>query len=432
MGIIIFLIGVGVEALLAVFCLTTSSYQCKVKSIARIVELVCFVVFAAIGIIEWSIRYYALAALLLTLALLSVISLIRRKKEERKFRVVRVILYAAGISMLIFAFTLPAIIFPQYKEIKPTGAYTVESAVYTYTDTERIETYGEAKSSRKLNIELWYPHDAEGVYPLIVFSHGAFGIRSSNETLYRELASHGYVVCSIDHTYHCLYTTDVEGNKTQIDKGYMKEVSAEDAQSDRQKSYEYYQKWMSVRTADIDFVIDQIINNTRSDNAAVYKLIDIEKIGVMGHSLGGSAALGIGRVRAGIGAVIALESPFLCDIEGVRDGEFVFVDKSYPVPLLNVYSDSSWDIIANRPQYAQNQALLSDTPKDVFNVHIKGSRHIGLTDLSLSSPYITRMLDGQKSSLTVEECLKTINKLTLDFFNCYLKGEGRFSTEETD
>lgn len=74
-----------------------------------------------------------------------------------------------------------------------------------------------------------------------------------------ELASHGYVVCSINHTYQCFYTTDEDGHTTLMDKGYMNEIKAENARSNRQQSYEYYQKWMKIRTGDINFVIDYIL-----------------------------------------------------------------------------------------------------------------------------------------------------------------------------
>jgi isoform II. len=210
----------------------------------------------------------------------------------------------------------------------------------------------------------------------------------------------------------------------------MKELSVEDAVSDRQQSFEYYQKWMKIRTDDINFVIDYILAETKNNASdTVYKLVDTAKIGVMGHSLGGSAALGIGRMRKDISAVIALESPFMCDIEGVENGEFVFKDEVYPVPILNIYSDKGWSILETLPQYAENYAMLSDTRATAFNVHISGVGHLTLTDLALSSPILTRILNGQKSTTDTEYCLKVINKVCLEFFNCYLKEEGKFTVE---
>lgn len=208
----------------------------------------------------------------------------------------------------------------------------------------------------------------------------------------------------------------------------MQELFAEDPQSDIQQSYEYYQKWMKIRTDDINFVIDYIMTEVENNNAdMVYKLVDSAKIGVMGHSLGGSAALGIGRMRDDVTAVIALESPFMFDIEGIENEQFVFTDKIYPVPLLNVYSDSSWGILGERPQYAANYRMLFDTDATGFNVYISGVGHLALTDFALTSPFLTRILDGKKPTTETVYCLKTINKICLEFFNSYLKENGEFT-----
>jgi predicted dienelactone hydrolase len=40
-----------------------------------------------------------------------------------------------------------------------------------------------------------------GRLPVIVFSHGAGGHRSETTIVVQELASHGYVVVTVDHTY---------------------------------------------------------------------------------------------------------------------------------------------------------------------------------------------------------------------------------------
>ena len=260
------------------------------------------VLFAVLPIIDWSFRYYTLVAFLLFLAVIGAVTLIRKKEEKREYKAVRVVLKALGMTVLIFAVTLPAIIFPQHKSLETTGENQVATATYTYTDASRVETYTNTGENRKLNVEFWYPEDYDEsslrTCPLIIFSHGAVGIKSSNESLYNELASHEYVVCSIDHTYQCLYTTDEKGYTTWINMGFIQELNVEDAKSDRQQSYAYYKKWMEIRAGDINFVIDYIHNEAEKDDAeTVYKLVNNEKIGMIGHSLGGSAVLGIGRMR---------------------------------------------------------------------------------------------------------------------------------------
>jgi len=393
----------------------------------RIGAFATFVLLTMTSIIEWSPRWYAFAALLLIWALLGAIALGRKGLDGAAFRTGSVIKNGVLAFLAVLLALSPALIFPQYKPPQTTGAYDVETVTYTYTDEDRDEMYSDTGGPRRLTVQYWYPENAADKCPLIVFSHGSFGVKSSNLSLYRELASHGYVVCSIDHTYQCLFTSDTDGRVSLIDRGFMREILAEDAERDKTQSYEYYQKWMGVRTGDLNSVVDYALNQAASsDPDPVYALIDTTKIGVMGHSLGGSAALGIGRTRHDVGAVIALESPFMCDIIGVENGQFVWNEETYPVPVLNIYSDSSWSRLDQLPQYEANAELLADTNAISYNVHMRGAGHLSLTDLALTSPLLTRILNGRKAGIDTHYCLTTISRLALDFFDCYLKGRGTF------
>ena len=232
MGIWIFLTAAVVEIIFAGFCMRTESTQQRVRSIIRIAAFICFVVFTSSSLVVWSFQYYTLAALLLVFAILGAVALIRNRREKRPYKASRVVYKAIGMTMLIFLVTLPAILFPQHDLIKPTGAYQVATANYSYTDTKRIETYTDTGEYRMVNVQMWFPKDAEEEFPLIVFSPGAFGGKTSYQSLFNELASHGYVVCSIDHPYQCLYTRSEKGHTILIDLGYVKEISNENASID--------------------------------------------------------------------------------------------------------------------------------------------------------------------------------------------------------
>ncbi len=429
MGLFIFVAVVIAEVAFATLCIRTRSNQTRIKSQARIAALAGLLLLAALQMIEWGLSYYFLTAVLLFLAAVGAASLIRKKTRIKPYSAVRVVMKAAGMTMLFFVATLPAIIFPEYKMVPTTGKYQVATVSYTYTDTSRTETYTNTGAKRKLNVRLWYPGNVGGRYPLIVFSPGGLSEKLSNESLMNELASHGYVVISIDHTFQSLYTTDADGHTTFVDLGYMKEVNAEDAHSNKQQSYALYQKWMTLRMADIGFVIDRTLAEANNGHAdAVYKLVDPSNIGVMGHSLGGSAALGMGRARRDVKAVMALESPFMYDIKGVEAGKFTFNQDAYPVPVLNVYSGGSWSHLGEWAQYAENYRLVSDPGATAFNVYIRGTGHLDLTDLAISSPILTRLLNGQASATDTRYTLKVINKVSLEFFDTYLKGPGTFSS----
>ena len=370
---------------------------------------------------EWSFRWYGVAALLCLGAMLGIRKLLIRNKIEKEYRAGRIIFRAVIVLLLVLIAIAPLLLFPPYELPPVTGQYQVGTVQHTYVDEGRIETYATSGANRKLNVECWYPENGNGRYPLILFSHGGLGIRSSNESLYFELASHGYVVCSIDHTYHAFWTRGEGGKLTFVNPDYFRELQSEDASANKQQSLAYYQEWMAIRTGDINFVLDTILQQAADGAPAVYGLVDAEKIGVMGHSLGGTAALGIPRQREDIGAVIALESPFLYDIIGVADDEFVFVDQAYPVPVLNIYSDAAWDHLSDWPQYARNYAFLVDPPAAAFSLHLGGAGHFSLTDLALTSPLLVRLLEGKQPAMDSETYLKALNAACLSFFDRYLK-----------
>lgn len=396
----------------------------RTRAAVRIALLAGFGVLVLTGVLEWGPRYYTLAGTLAAFALAGGITLTRRSPDEARHRPVA---RFAG-ALLVFALaSAPVIVFPQHPPPKATGPHSVARLVEHLTDASRVEKFSEDGRARQLVVEYWYPEASDSTFPLVVFSHGATGVRSSNESLFQELASHGYVVASIDHPYHALITTDAEGRTIGIDSGFLQDLRNEDARKDPAGSLASYRAWMGLRMADLSFLIDYVRDSTDAPGAArPFGLVDADRIGVMGHSLGGSAAVGVGRERDDIGAVIALEAPFMTEIVRVEDGAFVWNDAPYSTPLLNVYSDSSWSHLDDWPQYAQNQRQLASPDPDVHSVHLAGVGHLGLTDLSLTSPLLTRLLDGVPSERSAAENLAALNGLCLRFFDAYLKGSGTF------
>lgn len=425
---IMFFALVGIEIALALKSIHEQAVCQNLKNYVRIAEFLVFASLALTSVIPWGFQWYLAAIYLAARAVTALVSIIKRK--ERSYRAKKLIFNTAGALILVFFALLPAYLFPEYHIIPVTGEYEVGTATYTYIDENRIETYTHGGWKRNLTVSFYYPQAMEGQCPLVVFSHGGMGIRASNTSLYHELASWGYVVCSLDHTYQCLFSRDAGGHTTFISSDYMQDLNREDTESNPEKSFEYYSEWMKIRMGDLDFVINYILAQAAVGNEdEVYKLVDGAKIAVMGHSLGGAAALGIGRARSDIKAVMALESPFMFDIIGVEKGEFIWNEADYPIAVLNVYSDSAWPLLDRRRQYAENYRLLAAADADTFNAYIKGAGHFTLTDLPLRSPLLARILNGRAATTETEYCLKTVNRLALDFFDCYLKGEGPFACE---
>lgn len=435
MGNILLGILIAVELAFCVWNITKRDFHTYEKSIVNIGLLLVLFILGVTGIVDWGFRYYMLGLVLLIQAALAVRKLYLIKRSEREndgdaegkpathiisksvWRVVgKSILYATALTL--------AILCPQYKLVPQTGSYTVETATATIIDENREQPYG-AEEKREVNVEFWYPENDGNseTYPLVLFSHGAYGVKLTNESLFRELASHGYVVCSIDHPYHSFFTVNDKKEVTIVSQEYLRQYQEFASTADPNVGYPYIREWMDIRTADMELVLDSILSD--EDIAGLTEIrgrIDTDTVIAAGHSMGGAAALSLGRTREEIDAVIALEAPYFGDIIGVEQDMFVWTDADYPVPVLNIYSDSSWGSFSDSVTYVQNERMLEED--GTRNVHIEGTRHLGLTDLSLLCPMAVELLDGEKSQRDAHEVLAEINKEVLSF----LMEEGIFLT----
>lgn len=327
-----------------------------------------------------------------------------------------------GICIAIGTLLLLMVILnPGLSSVKTTGPFSYDSVVLQLNDKSRFETYTDNGDCRKLSVIVYYPtgkYVKENSCPFVLFSHGGISIKTSNVSLFEELASHGYIVVSIDHTYQAL-STMIDGKKIRIDSGYMKELNAEDSHKDIADSYICYQKWMGIRTGDINFVIDTFILEAKKSDNGFYSLIDSQKIGLAGHSLGGSAVLGVAHQRKDISAVIALEAPYMCDITGYTGDEFTWNTAPYHCAIMNIYSDTGYPLVGNDNKYVQNANYLYNK-ENVEYYYIQGSNHFSLTDLVRTSPMLCSFLGGGYSRPGYET-LQFINEKSLDFFDKYLR-----------
>lgn len=430
MGIVILSIILIVEIAFLINALKTRSNQTAIRNIIWVSAFGTFILFSVIHVITWSFRYTLFALVLMVYSISGIIGLIRKKEDNKNFTKVRIIRKAIGSALLLSIAIVPSILFPHYELIPASGDLNVTTVTYTYTDKNRIETYDESGEYRKLNVEFWYPENGMGSYPLIIFSHGMYGVKTSNESLFRELASNGYVVCSIDHTYHSFFTKDNDGKITIVSREYLNQYQIANETKDAKTVLPLIEEWMKIRTDDMNFVIDTILENVASNSAqAVYTQIDSSSIGISGHSMGGATALGVGRQRGGIQAVMSLEAPYFGDIIGAKGEKFIFTKDEYPIPVLNIYSDGTWGILSENTTYTQNERFLNDADSITYNVHIKGAGHMTLTDLSLFSPILSNILQGGSVKVDARECLETINELALNYFDTYLKGTGSFNPQ---
>lgn len=424
---VILIMLIMVEISFLVWSLFKKSTLKREKSVAGIALFVLFLILAVSPIIDWGMKWLMLSLILGIGALFGVLAIIRRKVNQEAGKV-KIIFTFIGRIVLIGIALFPILLFPQYDQPIITGNYGVATKSFTLTDQARNEDFTEeANDKRKVTIQFWYPSEeseqgqiSDGTkFPLVIFSHGAFGLRSSNYSTFQELASNGYVVCSIDHTYHAFMTQQEDGKAVITDMDFMNDaMKASNGELSSEEIYELEKEWMELRTGDMAFVFDYIKNSfAKNDKDGIFDRIDLDHVGLFGHSLGGATAAQIGRECKDIDAIIVLDGTMLGEISGFENGKELINDTPYPKPLLNFYSESHYSGEFSDNLYPNRVA--QENAVDAYQVVIKDTEHMNFTDLPIVSPFLANLLGT--GTVDPKECTETINKIILEFFDHYLK-----------
>ncbi len=367
-------------------------------------------------------------------------------KAKKKNKGCLVGLAIAGVLLLLLVLgimLLPRFLFSDYEGLPTTGSYEVRMTQAILVVESRVESFETDGSKREVPAYFFYPDTQEGSFPLVVFSHGAFGYYQSNTSTYMELASHGYVVVSLDHPYHSFFTTDTDGKTIIVNMEFMQQVMASNGEDmSEDEIIRTSRSWLDIRNADINFVLDSIKSaqngipsswhisddTARSELETVLSMTNTEKIGLMGHSMGGAAAVTVGRTRSDVDAVIDLDGTMLGEQFGWENGVYDFYEEAYPVPLLSVINEAHYFEAREVGDLYVNNIVLENAV-DARYTYFKGSGHMNFTDLPLFSPPLADMLGV--GEVDAESCVLAMNGLVLEYFDCYLKDGAEVEVKES-
>ncbi len=420
------------------------------RMIVNLLEFTAFLIMLLLPGIDLSFRFMGLFLILIVRVIASVLGYFIGKKNT-KAKTKSGMVMSCILSVLILAGSMtPAFLFKDYKGRSVSGEWTPTVCSAILTDNFRTEQFENDGSLREIPVHFYYPAETDSIaehsLPLVIFSHGAFGWYQSNYSTYQELASNGYVVVSLDHPYHSLFTKDSSGKLITVDGEFMQNVTttgnADLTDTEREEVFREKHSWIELRTADMNFAVDALKSAAAEQDYSAWtfpedaenvktavSLIDTEKIGLMGHSLGGATAVTVGR-RSDIAAVIDIDGTMIGDQIGFVDGKFVINEEPYPTPLLSIDNEAHhFDRIeAQKIGYVYANNVVLDHAENAYETYFVGAGHMNLTDLPLISPFFANKLGT--GDVDPEQCTDTLNHLILDFFNCYLKGQGTFSVNE--
>jgi predicted dienelactone hydrolase len=258
------------------------------------------------------------------------------------------------------------------------------------------------------------PRGDRGKFPVVFFSHGKGGIRMQSTFYTVLLASHGYVVISPDHQGDTI--------NDLLEAGDVDVTSTAEAYADRPLDMIFLMTEM-----------DRIILEATDPLAPV---LDMQRIGVTGHSFGALTSMIVGGQNVGVDVVVAQTPAGIGLVDGVTDVPL----EEYGIPVM-IQSAGEDQIL---PPELNAQSLWDHmvTPRAWLQLDRGG--HFTYSDLCIFDvEAIDAAIDLDASNVLEDGCgpenippevaFPMINNAAIGFFNRHLRestGSDAFLTDE--
>lgn len=241
----------------------------------------------------------------------------------------------------------------------------------------------------------------DGKFPLIVFSHGNGGVRHQSSFWCDHMASHGYIVAAPDHTGNSTVTV-VEGRLVLYNPNGQ-EASA------------------GHRPQDISFVIDRMEAMNRGEDSRFAGRVDLDRVGVAGHSFGGYTAAAVINTDPRVKAIIAM-TPVMPER----------TNYTTPVMVMVATEDATIGVLGNE----KARRYFEESRGPHYLLEITDAGHYSFTDMFQVNP---KHGDGVGEGIMVTQpgvpiryramqpTYDIINAASGRFFGLYLKGEDGYA-----
>lgn len=350
-------------------------------------------------------------------------------------------------TLIIIFVTFSTILFGQADSIQllqPTGIYPVGTIIYEWTDNTRdIQLTSHNGDKRTINVQLWYPARIDGTSikapysslskeyeyvsansylrpsfneemknsNLIIFAPGRGTEKFLYTTIAEELASHGFFVASVDmpEIGYVLYQDGMivkPSSKFKPPRGMMG------------GPYELVDKFFEEPTElgfrDLEFAYKKITElNTSDPNNRFTQKINLQSIGIFGHSLGGRIAGKFAVENTNVKAYISME--------GIPPREIRYEGK-INIPIAMLCSSGTW------PYAKENYfSLINNRNSTVFMIELLDFGHNSVTD----NPFIYPSSFNYK--IDPQLGLKISREIILNYFeSVFEKKKSFYSTLENN
>lgn len=413
----------------------------------------------------------------------------------------RVLMASAGALLfgaLLVATLMPPLAFPMFETPAPSGAHDVGITELHLVDAARAETMTDDPDDRReLMVRVWYPArvpdgarpepflreveplhhifargmpylrpfmlghlqripshsyldaplvEGQARLPVLVFSHGNSFYASQNSLLMEQLASHGYIVFSIEHSYQAAWVKFPDGRIARYRDRWNVEGEVDPEQQRREEEifyralhaddYEHYRrlltqlvaaspganKGLQLWVADTALLLDELAQSGSGRHAVVDRFkgrLDLDRVGLFGMSYGGAlagefcsqdarckAGLNMDGLQYGIaGTSIEIEQPFM----------FVYADRRRDAAARIDGVDAAMAVPFKMNDFAWRQAR-----GPAYSLTIAGATHMSFSDFAFAAAVFRK--SGILGTIDPELMRTLLNDAVLAFFNETLQG----------
>jgi hypothetical protein len=362
------------------------------------------------------------------------------------------------LTLIVLAVvTVLPVVLPVPEIPVPDGPYEVGTASFELSDSSRMELYSGKDEPRRIQIQVWYPaepgptdrrapwmnradvfgpaiatyigmpsffldhlalvelpayqnarvaHSSENV-PIILFSHGWNGFNAQNSGQALQLASHGFAVVGVQHTYGAVVTVFEDGTVAKNNPTALPSGAPDD-------EYDLAADLLADQWAgDLAFALDFMTLQNEDPNSLFFNTLNISNTGVYGHSTGGGAAIQFCGTDARCKALLG-QDPFMRPVStdvlasGVQPPSFFMFSQRWADDV---------DSLNNR----QFRPFYENSAKPLGAIFIEGTSHYDFSDLPRLSPLAPQL--GLKGPISSRRVTTILDDYLLSFFELTLKGK---------
>ena len=316
----------------------------------------------------------------------------------------------------------------------PTGPNRVGTRVLDLVDFTRNDIFLGNGTKRELLVRLWYPaatdeecvraeytsrsvwsefarlaevadlpqvttnscrnsRIAPGTHPVVMFTPGYTGTFTDYTFLFEDLASRGYVVASVDHTFEATAAEFPDGR-------VAKSVFGSHLGAEIRNDLPAMELAVATRLSDLQFVLDKLELLNAGADAQLAGALDTTRVALAGHSLGGLTTI----------LEVAREPRFRAGI--VLDGmmpNFAPPDIQTPMLILAAGRDTWSDA---------EQLLWASLHGERLAVNLRGAEHVTPSDLLWLAPGAVRT-----GTMGTEKTIAVIRSYTAAFLEANVLGK---------